>query len=485
MRRPNILWFCTDQQRYDTISCLGNSYIHTPNLDRLVREGTAFTRAYCQNPICTPSRSSFLTGRYPRTVRGSICGNDHFSKDETLVTKMLADGGYTCGLVGKLHLTSHYRRMEERTDDGYSYIEYSPQPCDDWEPGVNRYMEWLKDKGVDWHKEYRMPCEWPPRNGYVIPERIKGMEEEDHQTTWGVEQAMHYIETRGDDKPWCLSVNIFDPHPPFDPPEAYKKKLRIEDMPLPLWEEGELDNKPFAHKDCYLHGSQNGMVRDTVGMTDDEKRECTRDYYAQIHLIDHQLGRLLDFLEEKQLRESTIVIFTSDHGEMLGDHGIYWKGGYFYEGLIHVPLIFSCPGLISEGVVSPALVELVDIAPTLLEFAGLPVPEYIQGKSLKPLLLGQAPANHHKDRVYAEYYFSTILMHQICATMMFDGRYKIVIHHGEEICELYDLEEDPDEFHNLWNRPGYETLQNRLTRECFDNAILCNIDKVMGRRFNY
>lgn len=485
MKQPNILWFCTDQQRYDTISALGNRHIHTPNLDRLVREGTAFTSAYCQNPICTPSRSSFMTGRYPRTVRASINGNEHFSKDETLVTRLLADGGYTCGLIGKLHLTSHYRRMEERTDDGYTYMQWSPQPCDDWAPGLNRYMEWLKEKGVDWHKEYVMPCEWPPRNGYMIPERIKGLPESLHQTTWCVEQTMDFIENYQGDQPWCLSVNPFDPHPPFDPPQEYKDRLKIEDMPLPLWKEGELDNKPFAQKDCYLHGSQKGMVRDTVSMTDAEKQECTRDYYAEIELIDHQLGRLLDYLDEKGLREETVIVFMSDHGEMLGDHGIYWKGGYFYEGLIHVPLIISCPGRVQQGLRSSALVELVDVAPTLLELAGLSVPDYMQGKSFLNILTGQAPPDHHKDRVYTEFYFSTMLMHKIYATMMFDGRYKIAIHHGEEICELYDLETDPQEFRNLWNDPQYAELQNKLTRACFDNAILCNIDRSMGCRFNY
>lgn len=482
---PNILWICTDQQRYDTITSLGNTYIRTPNIDRLVREGVTFNRAYCQNPICSPSRGSFLTGRYPRTTRSFINGNDTFSKDETLVTKLLADGGYYCGLIGKLHLTSHYRRMEERLDDGYSYFEWSPQPCDDWAPGLNRYMEWLKDKGVDWHKEYVMPCEWPPRNGYKIPERIKGMPEELHQTTWCMEKVMDFIDAYDQDKPWCLSVNPFDPHPPFDPPDEYKDRLNISDMPLPLWKEGELDNKPFPHKDCYINGSQKGMVRDTIGMTDEEKRECTRDYYAQIELIDTQLGRLLDYLDEKNLRENTVIIFTSDHGEMLGDHGIYWKGGYFYEGLVHVPLIVSWPGHFLQNVRSNALVELVDIAPTLLEIAGLPVPVYMQGKSLLSLLLGETDLNLHKPRVYTEFYFSTMLMHEIYATMMFDGRYKIAVHHNSEISELYNLENDPCEFENLWNKPGYEQLQSRLVKECFDHTIMCNIDRVLGRRFNY
>lgn len=483
--RPNILWICTDQQRYDTISALGNTHIRTPNMDRLVREGVSFNRAYCQNPICSPSRGSFMTGRYPRTTRSFINGNDTFSKDETLVTKLLADGGYNCGLVGKLHLTSHYRRMEERLDDGFRYFEWSPQPCDDWPVGINRYMEWLKDKGVDWHKEYVMPCEWPPRNGYMIPERIKGMDEEYHQTTWCMEKAMDFINGYNGDEPWCLCVNPFDPHPPFDPPDAYKERLRIEDMPLPAWKEGELDNKPFAHKDCYLHGSQKGMVRDTVNMTDLEKQEVTRDYYAEIELMDTQIGRVLDFLDEKDLRKDTLIVFMSDHGEMLGDHGIYWKGGYFYDSLIRVPLIISWPGHILQNVVSDALVELVDIAPTLLEAAGLPVPQYMQGKSLMSLLKGETDKDFHKERVYTEFYFSTMLMHHIYATMMFDGRYKIAVHHGEEVGELYDLQSDPNEFDNLWDDPNYEELKNRKIKECFDHTILCNIDRVLGRRFNY
>ena len=149
-----------------------------------------------------------------------------------------------------------------------------------------------------------MPCEWPPRNGYMLPERIRGLKEENHQTTWCVDKAIEFMQNRTDDRPFCLSVNPFDPHPPFDPPQEYKDKLNIDDMPLPLWKEGELDNKPFAHKDCYLHGSQKGMVRDTVTMTDDEKREVTRDYYAEIELMDHQLGRLLDYLEESGLRNA-------------------------------------------------------------------------------------------------------------------------------------------------------------------------------------
>lgn len=485
-KKLNYVWFCTDQQRFDSLGCYGNQVIHTPNLDRLAREGMMFCRAYAQCPVCTPSRASFLTGRYPRTTRSSINGNAIFSRDETLVTKLLSDQGYTCGLTGKLHLTAAFKRMEARTDDGYSFMEWSHMPIDNWGPGVNRYQDWLKEKGVSWQEEYRSPCpDWPPKHGYPLPERIQGMKDEHHQTTWCIEKGIEFIERVKDGGPWCLSINPYAPHPPFDPPQSYKDKLNVTDMPLPLWKEGELDNKPRFQKDCYLNGSQNGMVRDTVGMTDEMKREVTRDYYALVEQIDHQFGRLMDYLEENGLRENTVVIFMSDHGEMLGDHGQYWKGPYFYESLIHVPLIISCPGTIPCGVKSRAIVELVDLAPTLLELSGLPVPSYIQGKSFADILLGTKSPDYHKDCAYAEYYFCGSILHEVYATMYFDGRYKMIVHHNSGISELYDLEQDPCEFNNLWDCPGYEVFQASLVKKCFDHAIICNRDSVLGRLSAY
>ena len=487
MDRPNIVWFCTDQQRYDTITSLGNSRIRTPNIDQFIAQGVTFSRAYAQSPVCTPSRAAFLTGRYPRSTRSSINGNDAFSRDETLVTKMLADAGYTCGLVGKLHLTGAAGRMETRTDDGYSYMEWSHQPCPgkiDWPDGVNRYQAWLREKGVSWKDNYRASFEaWPPPDGYALPDKITGMPDAYHQTTWCVEKAIEFIDrSEAGDAPWCISINPYAPHPPFDPPKAFKDRISIDDMELPLWQEGELDDKPAFQKDSYLRGSQNGMARPMLGMTDHEKREVIRDYYASIEHIDYQFGRLMHHLDAMGIRENTIVIFMSDHGEMLGDHGAYWKGGYFYESVIHVPLILSWPGKIRSGLESTALVELVDLAPTLLELASLPVPQYIQGKSFAGILTGREAPDHHKDRVYAEYYHSAARMNKVYATMCFDGKYKVVVHHNDDMGEIYDLESDPQEFHNLWNDPSMHDKRFYLVKQCFDHAVMSNIDTVMGRR---
>lgn len=480
----NFVWFCADQLRYDTISGYGNSHIHTPNIDRLMAEGTTFMRAYSQSPVCTPSRAAFLTGRYPKSARSSINGNRIFSRDETLVTRMLRDSGYTCGLTGKLHLTSSSdpARQEARTDDGYSYFQWSHMGYDLWNPGVNNYMDWLTEKGVDWHGMYQAPVtDWPPKSNYPIPARIKGMPDEYHQTTWCVEKAMEFIEGTGSG-PWCVSINPFAPHPPFEPPESFKERLRMGDMPLPLWKDGELDHKPQCQKDSYYIGAQNGMCRSAVGLTEDEKRENTLEYYALVEHLDWQLGRLIDFLEETGRRENTVIMFMSDHGECLGDHGLYWKGGFFYECNVHVPLIFSCPGLIREGVRANALVELMDVAPTVLELSGIPVPQYMQAKSLKQILTGEASPDDHKDCVYAEYYYSALLSNKVYATMYFDGRYKMIVHHDDPVSEFYDLETDPHEFDNLWGNPDYGELIFEYYQKCFNHAIMANEDTVLGQK---
>ena len=475
----NILWFCCDQLRADALSGYGNQVIQTKNLDRLMCSGTSFMRAYCQNPLCTPSRASFLTGRYPRSTRAFFNGNKIFSRDEKTVIQELTDVGWHCGLTGKLHLTACRNRVEDPSEYGYEWSRWSHHPYGPKKG--NAYQDWLKEIGIDWDTAYDATFhDWrPPKIPLDLDDINNGIAPEYHQTTWCVNEAISFIEQMNE-QPWCVSVNVFDPHPPFDPPKCYKEKLNVDDMPLPLWKEGELNNKPFAQRDSWERTNANGLMPATKAIPDQKKREQTRDYLAQILLIDDQLGRLLDYLEAKKLREKTIVIFTSDHGEMLGDHGIYWKGGFMYEGAVHVPLIFSCPGLIQENVRSNALVELVDIAPTLMELEDLMVPKAMQGISLAPILIGKSDPHYHKDAVYCEYYFSAGGLVPVCATMYFDGRYKIIVHHNEAISELYDLKEDPCEYHNLWNKSEFTALQEELVIKCFNKAICCNLDYVLG-----
>lgn len=459
---PNILWICTDQQRFDTLSCYGNSWVTTPHLDALAASGVRFENAFCQSPVCTPSRASFLTGRYPRTTRCRANGQD-IPEDEHLVTKTLAAAGYICGLSGKLHLSACHPSVnpgtERRIDDGYASFHWSHHPAasgakDNWP--TNEYTLWLLEQGQDYR---RSPFEG---SKYVQV----GPEPEFHQTTWCAEKAIAFIEASAPyDAPWLFSVNMFDPHHPFDPPEAYLRPYldRLEDIPLPNYVPGELEDKPrpqqIDHQGAY--GGNAGFAYDA--MTERDHKLVRAAYWAMCDLVDQQVGRMLEALERTGQLENTLVIFMSDHGEMLGDHGIYLKGPYCYEPAIRVPLILSWPGVLPSGGERRALVELTDLAPTLLEAAGLEPSPGMQGQSFWPLAMGHG-ADQHRKSVYCEYY-DAMPWHEAgetTVTMVRTGRHKLVAVHGTHEGELYDLEKDPNETQNLWHRPEHAALKLEL-----------------------
>ena len=470
--RPNILWICTDQQRYDTVGALGNPHVSTPNIDRLVAEGVAFTRAYCQSPICTPSRASFLTGMYPSAVHVNGNGNESFPDHPPLVTRTLADSGYDCGLIGKLHLASAYQRIEPRVDDGYRYWQYSHAPRDDWETGHD-YADWVKANGGDLD---------------AFNKDVDGVPAQLHQTTWCAEKTIEFMnEAQG---PWLASVNIYDPHPPFNPPKSYREQFDPGQMPGPLYEDSDVEQqKRLAGIDFQSRGrhpeeldiaspvipytprnNRNAAAQETSGRRD--ARTLQAAYYAMIKLIDDRLGDMLQALDDSGQRQDTVIIFTSDHGETLGDHGLIQKGCRFYEGLVRVPLIFSWPGQFGAGVRSEALVELVDQAPTLLELAGLHIPERMQGRSLLPILSGEVPASMHRDFVRCEFYDALQADDGTFATMYRDERYKLVVYHGHNLGEMYDLVEDPDEFEDMWDEPEAQPTKLELMRRSFDASML-------------
>ncbi len=490
--RPNILWYCTDQQRYDTIHALGNQYIRTPNLDNLATEGTAFTRTYCQSPICTPSRASFLTGRYPASHHVHRNGNEYFPPWETLVTAIMADEGYDCGLVGKLHL-SRSQVLENRPEkDGFRYFKWSHHPNPDYPEGHD-YADWLRDeKGVDAVELY---AGLHGSIGAGVPTEL-------HQTTWCSEMSIRFIREERD-RPWLLTVNPFDPHPPFDPPKEYLDRYDPASLPLPLFRESDIEHqkrfrgidqqtrdavdprtaKQRADTTTQVARGDMGSVPPT-GYDPQLVKAC---YYAMIELIDDQFGRIVDTLKETGQYENTIIIFTSDHGELLGDHGLIYKGCRFHEGLTHVPLLVSWPAGGVRGLLSDALVELVDLAPTILDAAGIPVPESMQGESLLPILKGERDPGTHKPYVVSEYHGAiggNAMPDQSHGAMYFDGRYKVCVYQGHEEGEIYDLAEDPGEFENLWYRKDFTEKKAGLLHRAY-SAYLSTSDAGIRRTHPY
>jgi len=459
--RPNILWITTDQQRYDTIAALGNPLICTPHVDRLVREGVSFTRAYCQSTVCAPSRASYLTGRYPRTTRCRQNGQ-MLPTSERLISRILADAGYTCGLAGKQHLDScSESKIERRGDDGYRVFHWSHHPQPDWGE-ANAYTKWLAERGKTWDELY---------GGPITPYVVAGVSAAYHQTTWCAEMAIEFMrEHRG--SPWMFSVNCFDPHHPFDPAPEYLERYDPAQMPLPKYRTGELERKTDYQRYDHTHSRDGVAVYNAEAMTDLDRRQITAAYYAMVELIDDQVGRMLAALEETDQLDRTLVIFMSDHGEMLGDHGLYLKGPHFYEQAVRVPLVFRMPAMMERDLRVDGLVELVDLAPTLCEVAGLSEPEAMQGRSLMPLCAGEVEPDYWRDYVYCEY-LNAWTHHRSYGTMMRTETEKIVVYHGIEDGELYDLEADPDEFENLYHDPAESrrALRHRLLKQAFDASV--------------
>lgn len=452
VQRPNILWYCTDQQRFDTIGALGNPYVKTPKLDSLVKLGTSFTHAYCQSPICTPSRASFMTGMYPSRIHNCRNGNDTWDNHPPLISKLLAEAGYDCGMVGKFHLQSSGYRTEPRLDDGYSYWKFSHAPRDDWAEGHD-YGDWVRDKGGDLDALRLHEDRVPP---------------ELHQTTWVTDCALDFLE-QPRTKPWFLTLNPYDPHPLFIPPKAYAEQFNPEAMPGPYFQETDLEQQETL-KDVAFQ---------TLAEHPDEfeDKQLQALYYAMIAQLDTQFGRLLDHLDKTGQRENTVIIFCSDHGEMLGDHGLLYKGCRFYEGLVRVPLIFSSPEF-QSNLQSDALVELIDMSATLLDIAGVERPEAMQGKSLMPILRGETIK--HRSFVRSEYFdaldSSFVEGDLSYATMYRDERYKLCVYHYHALGELYDLQNDPWEFTNLWDNPEFQSVKYELLEASFNASMQHCID---------
>ena len=457
MNRPNILWYCTDQQRFDTIGALGNPHVKTPTIDDLVRSGTAFTHAYCQSPICTPSRSSFMTGLYPSRLHNTRNGNATFPSWPPVITKLIAESGYDCGMVGKFHLQSSGYRTEPRIDDGFSFWRFSHAPRDDWKEGHD-YAQWVREKGG---------------NLDALREDHDRVPSELHQTTWATECAIEFINRkRPTDQPWLINLNVYDPHPPFIPPAQYAELFDPEAMPGPHFRHSDLDQQARL--------STVDFQDELRSPEDHDARRVQALYYAMIAQIDDQFARLLEALDNSGQRENTVILFTSDHGEALGDHGLMYKGCRFYEGLVRVPLIFSWPGTIADNLQSDALVELLDMSSTLLELAEVDEPAYMQGKSLLPIMRGGLAGQDHRSFVRSEY-FDALDPHftggdGTYATMHRTRRYKLTMYHDKELGELYDLQEDPWEFNDLWNEPTHQSVKHELIEQSFNAHVVLTTD---------
>jgi arylsulfatase len=448
-QRPNIILIMTDQQRFDTIQAWGDEHMITPNMDRLVAEGVSFRQAYCPGATCVASRAATFTGMYAHNT-GAYSFLD-WADHETWVHDLSANG-YFCANIGKMHfIPTHVNSaFDERivVENPTTIEQWHGGPDDDWGQflKINGYErpnhrqdtdpDWLsKFQGVPWH----------------LPEAM-------HSDVFIGNSAVAWVNSYRGEKPFFLEVGFTGPHEPWDPLQRHFDLYKDKAVPPAVTQPNDLDNKPPQHKAHkeYFASAEGEAKIDFSQATDADIENMRRHYYAKITTVDEQLGHVMDALEEQGFLENSLIIFCSDHGEMLGDHTLPYKW-LMYDPIVHVPMIIKSSSQTSETQDIHELVSLMDIGPTILEAAGIDIPTYLEGQSLLPYLYDDDI--DHRDYVICEDNYLVMLRSKT---------HKLVYYIGQDEYEFYDLQADPNEFTNLWQDEASSELRNLYLRKLLD-----------------
>ena len=482
-RARNILFIMCDQLRADHLSCFGHPRLQTPHLDALAARGVIFDRAYVQSPVCGPSRMSYYTGRYVHS-HGASWNFVPLKVGEMTIGDHLRPLGVRSVLVGKTHMRADLAGMSRLGIDPKSMIGVRISECgfDPYErdDGIHplsghdpdpKYSDYLRRHGFGGDNPWEawansvVDDEGSVRSGWFLKysNRPARVPDEHSETPYITRRAMDFIAQAGDE-PWLLHLSYIKPHWPYIVPEPYARMYKPEDALPVVRAERELEDPHTVYRAMMNHRvsrifSKSG-VRETV----------MPGYMGLIKQIDDQLGVLFRFMDARGLMENTMIVFTSDHGDYLGDH---WMGekDLFHEPVIRAPLIVYDPdgrADVTRGTRCQALVEAVDLAPTFLDvYGGAPVPHVIDGRSLRPLLFGAQPADWRRE-VVCEYDFSfqdarielDVRPRDAWLRMIFDGRWKYVLVENHRPM-LYDLQTDPNEFDDLGASDAREHIEAR------------------------
>ena len=355
---PNLLLIITDQQRFDSLGCYGSTWTRTPNLDRLASQGLRFENCYTCNPICTPARASLMTGR-ELPGHGVYRLHDLLPLDEILFPERLREMGYHTALFGKLHVSGRLEEAARRhPHDGFDVYEYCCEPALDLDSPLNAYGAWLREH----HPDFFTLIRGKGRNRGHDPVEVS-------MNRWAADRTIDYIRKRqaaDDGKPFFCMMSVFDPHNPYGNYPAEMDRFAGASAhfdPIGPDSGGEQPYAFEAEREHGYMGSVSALPQGAIG-------EMRKGYAAMVGHIDLEVGRVLEALSCAGMGDDTLVVFTSDHGDLLGDHGALAKGPLVYDPCVRVPLIARWPGRLEAGKVSPALVQLNDLAATFLGAAG-------------------------------------------------------------------------------------------------------------------
>lgn len=433
---PNILFITTDQQRFDTLGVNGSAVCKTPHIDSLAASGMNFSRAYTPIPLCSPARMSLLTGLYPHN-HGGLSNPDLFraqnynlSPSAPTFVGPLRQAGYRLGYVGKWHVSTRHTPLDFGFDDYVSLEAY------------NRFRA---ESGY-------APATAPP-NRFQINHGTDPAPISHSGPRFFANSAVRLLEQyAAAGRPFFLRLDFVEPHHPCVVPEPFASMYDPADIPKWPAFDDPLQNKPFMQ-------TRLRQIWNTVGMTWKECASFLALYWGSVSQIDHEVGRVLAACARLGIADETVVIFTSDHGDMCGNHRLFEKAYLAYEDVVHVPLVIRYPQVTSPGSVCDLPVHhFLDLMPTFLEVTGLPAPKGIDGRSLLPLLRGTSPTDWPVD-IFTEYHGQQFGLYS--QRMLKVGRYKYVLNLSD-ISELYDLEEDPAELHNLIDDPAMRPTLRHL-----------------------
>jgi len=459
--RPNILLITTDQQRYDTLGVTGNEFIHTPHLDVLARRGTLFEHCIIQNPVCIPSRACMQTGRYThqhgvRYMETVIDTTPGLPEWETTFMERLQQSGYRTAAFGKIHMMppKGFDELQLTGGKGQRWTQSEGLPIGPGPLGPY-YAAWLEERDPGAYEriyeqrrtpEYKQLCS-------ALPNVLPTDEVVDH---WIAENTLEFL-SRDHDQPFFVWCGFCGPHGPFDPPEPYASMYAPEEVPIPPTYLADTSNKP-----PFQRGAGGRFRREP---DDSLIRRIISYYYGLCTLIDDEVGRILQVMEQRGLLDNTLIIFTSDHGEMLGEFGMMGKGN-FYESVIRVPTIVVPPGAKANRSRISDVVEVFDLAATILDYAGCQIPDSMEAKSWRPLLDGEGAG---KECALCEYTNNDQTLSGKCLRT---ERYSYAYWGVEQGEEFYDLVDDPLQLRNLATDPAY--------RHLVDEHRLLLLDKLMN-----
>ena len=491
MTQMNILLITTDQQHFDALG-VKDPALKTPNLDRLCREGTRFERAYCPSPVCTPSRASMITGQYP-SHHGAWTIGVKLPEDVPTIGDELIQAGYATALIGKAHFQPLASQPGSESIEcqpilrdldfwrgfnqpwyGFQHCELGRNHADESHVGQH-YAIWMEEHGLaDWKQYFqpvpgetssKAPAMLGERTGYFRADRDWQLPADLHYTAWTAERSVAWLDQQvRDDQPFFLWASFHDPHPPYTVSEPWASMYDPEDMVVDQVTPGEHDKNPWHFAETQKETPDFGDWNQPFLAHGCESHlypieELKRDkacYFGMMSFLDAEIGRILDRLDELGLTDSTLVVFTTDHGHFIGQHGLIAKGPFHYEDMLRIPFIVRMPGKVPAGLVSDDIQSLVDLAPTFLDALGLPAPGQMQGVSQWQTWQGGPAA---RDFAICENRHNPVMPH---LQTLITQTHKITAYRNADYGELFDLENDPGEVNNLWDDPDAAALKTQM-----------------------